>query len=261
MSWNNFSGKGRQREAERALCWLRGWVSPIHVQSELRIICQDVQKPAESKEKIWKSFGKRTFYVPFFLVSIAFCIGAFGGTSTLQTYAVLIFDSLDAPLDKYTAAVFLGLAELVGTLLSVCAIHFTGKRLLTFFSVGGTGMCFCLVAVYGYLTQADMINTENISWIPMTLLIGAAFLSHAGIRLLPWVLAGEVFPVQVGLPPFKRKFQSIMSTIWHKDNPNTTRTKISCMEIGPSFPEHHPNLTWGFLRESMPISLTQTRGK
>ncbi|XP_060829670.1 facilitated trehalose transporter Tret1-like [Bombus pascuorum] len=189
--------KGRQREAERALCWLRGWVSPIHVQSELRIICQDVQKPTESKEKIWKSFGKKTFYVPFLLVSSAFCIGAFGGTSTLQTYAVLIFDSLDAPLDKYTAAVFLGLAELVGTFLSVCAIHFTGKRLLTFLSVGGTGTCFCLVAVYGYLTQTDMISTESISWIPMTLLIGAAFLSHAGIRLLPWVLAGEVFPVKV----------------------------------------------------------------
>ncbi|XP_043515060.1 facilitated trehalose transporter Tret1-like [Frieseomelitta varia] len=189
--------KGRQKEAESALCWLRGWVSPIHVKAEFQTICQEVQKPAETKKKIWKSFGKKTFYTPFLLVTSAFFIGTFGGTSTLQTYAVMIFDSLEAPMDKYTAAVFLGLAELIGTLVCVFAIHFTGKRLLTFISVGGTGICFCLVTIYGYLNDAGAIDTENISWIPTTLLIGAAFLSHNGIRLLPWVLAGEVFPANV----------------------------------------------------------------
>lgn len=194
-----FLAKGRQKEAEQALCWLRGWVSPAQVKSELQIICEDVNKPAASQEKIWKSYSKKTFYTPFLLVTSAFFIGNFGGTNTLQTYAVMIFMKLHTPIEKYTAAVFLGLAELIGTMICVFVIHFAGKRLLSFLSVGGTGLCFCLAAIYGYLDDSRIINSENLTWFPTTLLIGAAFLSHGGIRLLPWVLAGEVFPVNVSL--------------------------------------------------------------
>lgn len=35
------------------------------------------------------------------------------------------------------------------------------------------------------------------SWIPLTLLLGSALLSHSGIRLLPWMLIGEVFPAKI----------------------------------------------------------------
>ncbi|XP_063707647.1 uncharacterized protein LOC134836358 [Culicoides brevitarsis] len=35
------------------------------------------------------------------------------------------------------------------------------------------------------------------AWIPLTLLLGSALLSHSGIRLLPWILIGEVFPPRV----------------------------------------------------------------
>lgn len=194
------AARGRLKDAERALCWLRGWVRPSQVRAEFQSICEAVNKPADStsdKEQIWKSFGKKTFYIPFILVSSAFFIGAFGGTATLQTFAVVIFARLKAPIDKYTAAVLLGVAELVGTLICVFAIHFTGKRKLTFFSIAGTGISFCLAAIYGYLNDSELVNGENYTWLPTTLMIGAAFLSHVGIRLLPWVLAGEVFPVKV----------------------------------------------------------------
>ncbi|XP_026667469.1 facilitated trehalose transporter Tret1-like [Ceratina calcarata] len=194
--------QGRQGEAEKALCWLRGWVRPAEVKSEFETICQEVYKPAESREAIWKAFGRRTFYTPFLLVTCAFFIGAFGGTITLQTFAVMIFMSLKAPIEEYSAAVYLGLAELLGTLICVIAIHFTGKRLLNFVSIGGTGLSFGLTAIYGYLNDsnildADLINKHQLTWLPATLMIGAAFLSHTGIRLLPWVLAGEVFPVKL----------------------------------------------------------------
>ncbi|KAG7212251.1 hypothetical protein KM043_012581 [Ampulex compressa] len=193
------AAKGRLKESERALCWLRGWTSPSQVNQEFQSICETVRKPADSsseKETIWVSFRKRTFYVPFILVSAAFFVGAFGGTSTLQTFAVVIFDSIDAPFDKHTATVFLGVAELIGTLICVLVIHFMGKRRLTFLSVGGTAISFCGTALYGYLQNLQIIGHEH-TWIPTTFLIGAAFLSHIGIRLLPWVLAGEVFPVKV----------------------------------------------------------------
>lgn len=194
------AAKGRTKDAESALCWLRGWVEPAHVKSEFTELCESVNKPAEQvsdEESIWKSYRKKTFYVPFILVAIAFFVGAFGGTAILQTFAVVIFEELSAPIDKYTAAVFLGIAELIGTVICASSIHFTGKRILTLLSVAGTGLSLLLAAIYGYLNDSRTIRGENYTWLPMTMMIAAAFLSHIGIRLLPWILAGEVFPVKI----------------------------------------------------------------
>ncbi|XP_076652807.1 facilitated trehalose transporter Tret1 isoform X1 [Halictus rubicundus] len=191
------AAKGKLKRAENALCWLRGWVSPAEVKVEFQYICQEVHKPAESREKVWPEFKKRTFYMPFLLVTWAFFVGSFGGTISLQTFAVIVFEKLDAPIDQYTAAVILGLAQLLGTLICVFAIHFTGKRKLNFLSISGTAFCFCAAAIYGCLKDNGLIDGQNLRWLPTTLLIGSAFLSHVGIRLLPWVLAGEVFPVKV----------------------------------------------------------------
>jgi len=160
-----------------------------------------MQKPVDhtdsDEEKVWRPYTKRTFYLPFILVSAAFFISAFGGTATLQTFAVMIFATLNAPIDNYTAAVFLGVAELIGTIVCVMSIHFMGKRKLSFLSITGTGLCFLFTAIYNYLNNADYLNGAKYAWMPTTLMIGAAFASHFGIRLLPWILAGEVFPVKV----------------------------------------------------------------
>ncbi|KMQ85625.1 facilitated trehalose transporter tret1-like protein [Lasius niger] len=193
--------KGRFAESERALCWLRGWASPAQVQSEFQTICETVQKPAgntdSDKREVWRSYTKRTFYMPFILVSATFFISTFGGTATLQTFAVVIFEKLKAPIDNYTATVFLGVAQLIGTIICVLVIHFLGKRKLSFISISGTGLCFLATAVYGFLNDADYLDGVRYTWLPTTLMIGAAFVSNFGIRLLPWVLIGEVYPVEV----------------------------------------------------------------
>lgn len=43
---------------------------------------------------------------------------------------------------------------------------------------------------------AELQENEH-SWIPLTLLLSSALLSHCGIRLLPWMLVGEVFPSRI----------------------------------------------------------------
>lgn len=40
-------------------------------------------------------------------------------------------------------------------------------------------------------------DKNEILWLPLTLLIGSAYFAHTGIRLIPWMLIGEVYPVSV----------------------------------------------------------------
>lgn len=238
--------KNRLMEARQSLAWLRGWTTLEEVDSEYRDLCinlgknpatgidnpafigddavivrtPEAQKP--SKMELLKRYGKRNFILPYMLVAFAFYLGHFSGMTTLQTFAVQIFQTLKAPIDKYYATVLLGIVELIGSLLCVIAIHYTGKRPLTFFSTIGCGICFTIVATYAHLidvkhlmtgqmlkTDINMtiisnyshtsqtlfgISLDSMQWVPTTFLIGSAFLSHMGIRLLPWVLIGEVYP-------------------------------------------------------------------
>lgn len=154
-------------------------------------------------------YTKRSFIVPFVLVSTTFFIGHFAGMTTLQTYSVQIFQTLKAPMDKYYATLLLGIVEVLGALVCISLIHYTGKRPLTFISTIGCGICFGLTATYAYFlpnisNEPTFIGiSENpeeknkYAWIPLTLLLGSALLSHSGIRLLPWILIGEVFPSKV----------------------------------------------------------------
>ncbi|XP_063979290.1 facilitated trehalose transporter Tret1-like isoform X2 [Diachasmimorpha longicaudata] len=195
------AGKNRMEDAEKSLRWLRGWVPSSSVREELQLILKTIRHPQTDeehpKESHWSPFFRRTFIVPFMLVSLVFFLAAFGGSATLQTFAVSIFDKVEVPMNKYTATLILGVAELLGTAICVASIHFVGKRRLNWVSISGTGLCFLGSAIYIYLLELKQIERGTYSWIPTTFLIGSAFISHMGIRQLAWILAGEVFPANI----------------------------------------------------------------
>lgn len=314
-------------EGVKALQWLRGWVPEHMVEGEFNSLYdQLITKPAkeEAEEKVDKMtktqqflhmFKKQTFWMPFLLVTLTFFIGHFSGKTTLQTYAVQIFHTLKAPINKYHATILLGLADLTATILCVFLIHFTGKRKLVLVSVVGCSVCMFGTATYAYflnivpgfainnvvvnasssISQDSIITKDNITrifdtqekayilgekidyittilpdfledttlakdiflsrgereatdapplemstvssyederiepvekeikeilletkdqehkiiipvpkqkknkllWVPLVMLLSFAFFAHLGIRLIPWVLIGEVFPVSI----------------------------------------------------------------
>ncbi|XP_062712852.1 proton myo-inositol cotransporter hmit-1.2-like [Aedes albopictus] len=293
--------KHKEKQARRALAWLRGWVPEEQIEQEYDDLVKHMEEISEREKdftaaKKMKLYTSRPFLKPFGLISLCFFIGHFSGMTTLQTYAVQIFHTLKAPIDKYYATILLGVAELLGTLFCVGLVRYSGKRPLVFVSTIGCAICFFSVASYAYflhmipgpsvsnvvanvsaiktdvrviplnhteilsIIQDDKLaalvqNTTNeISyvkqndsagvvynnlnftplyingsyddtvnkdirygeyvrtvfprdvlvkipnanenkylWLPLTLLLGSAFLTHMGIRLIPWMLIGELF--------------------------------------------------------------------
>ncbi|XP_046678872.1 facilitated trehalose transporter Tret1-like isoform X2 [Homalodisca vitripennis] len=191
-------GKGRIQEAEKSLQWLRGWVQPGDVQAELSMLVKSIQSSAElhQQSRSWQPFLRRTFLRPYGIVALAFFAGHLGGMTTLQTFAVSIFAELGTPVDKFIATMLLGLVQLLGALVCVVSVHWTGKRPLTFVSLVGSSICFGLTAVYAHYHKLNPVSVDY-SWMPLVLLVAAAFLTHTCIRLLPWILIGEVYPPEV----------------------------------------------------------------
>ncbi|XP_055851615.1 facilitated trehalose transporter Tret1 isoform X2 [Episyrphus balteatus] len=156
--------KQKFKEAIRALQWLRGWVPEYKIETEFNQLYEQlITKPAieDANDGItdtnkrtcyqrMKIFRKQTFWFPFILVSFTFFVGHFSGKTPLQTYAVQIFHTLKAPINKFHATILLGVAEMISTILSVCLVHFTGKRPLVLISTIGCGLCFFSTGTYAY---------------------------------------------------------------------------------------------------------------
>ncbi|XP_052752499.1 facilitated trehalose transporter Tret1-like isoform X2 [Galleria mellonella] len=210
--------KKRYQEAQKSLQWLRGWTDANAVEDELKDIQNlykrkkvELQDEEETFSEKISHYLERSFYVPFALISFSFFVGHFSGMTTLQTFAVSLFQRLQAPIDKYYATLILGILQILGTAVCVLLVHYTGKRPLTFFSTGGAAVCCYFVAAYdGYLKLDGMSEITNMnvnvtagnvtdnmnnsySWIPTTLFMLLALITHTGIRLLPWILIGEIF--------------------------------------------------------------------
>lgn len=106
-------------------------------------------------------------------------------------FQVSIFADLGTPIDKYIATLLLGLVQLLGALTCVILVHWTGKRPLALISLTGCGICFAIVAIYSKI-QNTYDEEHMYSWVPVAFLVLSAFMTHMCIRLLPWILVGEV---------------------------------------------------------------------
>lgn len=228
--------KKRDNDAKESMMWLRGWETSFdNVRKEYEDLHDNLTKNRNEKPSFrnnLKEFGSRTFILPYAICSLSFFVGHFSGMTTLQTYSVIIFTDLNAPMDKNLATSFLGALEFIGTLICVIFVNFVGKRKLAFVSTIGCGICFLLTAIYSIvmknmevpasnsfnLTNLELENATDVHesllesevliqnetmhglvpdsmnqfyWMPLTLLLLSALLSHCGIRLLPWMLVGE----------------------------------------------------------------------
>lgn len=207
--------KDKVEDARKNLAWLRGWTTVEAVEEEFKEIYKK-QKDSEVRDRsggdgtlvgqLIKIFFKKNFLWPLGVVTLLFFLLHFTGTSTLQTFAVKLFATLQAPIDKYHATILLGVAEFLGTLACIIFVHILGKRVIVFISLVGIGICNVVVGTYAHMIDVKYLNFHNetasmeatpeqemLKWIPLVVLILIAFIGHCGIRVLPWILIGEIF--------------------------------------------------------------------
>ncbi|KAF5288900.1 hypothetical protein FQA39_LY03779 [Lamprigera yunnana] len=203
-------------EAKKGLAWLRGWAKLEDVEIELQEIfnrhvirkngnCLNAVSTSSSQlsiEKV-KPFLKKSFFWPFGIVVFTMILAQFDGSSTLQTYAISIFATLNVPINTYYATLMLAGSQFVAGIVSAIFIHRVGRRKMTFISLAGVTICNTCIGIYAYvhdvknvilINENETVNDLNAqNWIPLTLLMLLSFLDHCGMYMLPWVLIGELY--------------------------------------------------------------------
>ncbi|KAK4880577.1 hypothetical protein RN001_008723 [Aquatica leii] len=198
----------RLDDAQKSLAWLRGWTTTKAVELEFKQMLQsyaDQHAKLENKSSAkLKMLFQKSFLWPFSLATFTFFLSHFTGGTTLRVYAVKLFSVLETPIDRYNATVLLGLAEVLGAFTTVSLIRRIGKRIVAFISLFGVGVSNVVVAAYAFNFNVKSFNFDNdiseavvemtnYKWIPFVFLFLLAYTTQCGLRILPWILIGEIY--------------------------------------------------------------------
>ncbi|KDR23065.1 Solute carrier family 2, facilitated glucose transporter member 6, partial [Zootermopsis nevadensis] len=218
--------RGRFEEAEKSLCWLRGWVSPAAVSREFNELVLYTEKmkrlkhgPPKSAEgddaervspsdvacregvcvgKIRQLLKPQTLR-PLSLVLMFFFFQHASGFTAMRPYLVQVFDEFGLPLDAHWVTVLTGVVGLVGNIVCMVGVSWCGKRPLSLVSMAVASMASLLLGAYAFavLSPGDVATggtRHTASWTPLTLFVVYAFMQNTGVQPIPWMILSEVFP-------------------------------------------------------------------
>lgn len=157
----------------------------------------------------------------------------FSGVNTLTFYAVEIFKDTGTGMNKYLATVILGVVRLLATIAACIALRRCGRRPLTmisgktlktfpkkklrnlgspptafwfpefarivYFPGVGCGVTMVGLGTYMYYANQWKAAGEEIqyTWIPLACIFIFTITCCLGFLVVPWVMIGELYPVQV----------------------------------------------------------------
>ncbi|XP_072933466.1 facilitated trehalose transporter Tret1-like [Epargyreus clarus] len=215
--------RGKEKEALKSLCYLRGWTTPGNVQEEFQqltvysqklkqcVIC-DKTKGLDTKdcEHVNMNRFKRALlkfnYVmlaketmrPLTLVMMYFLFYVMSGFSALRPNLVNVCGALGMPQDGRKIALMVGVITFITGFFVVALIKVLGKRKLALSALLGTAISSTAISIYAKNNLSDSVFSydtttfpQEKSYVPVVMFY--AFIMFTGFSI-PWVLLGEVFP-------------------------------------------------------------------
>lgn len=215
-------GKGRIEDAEKALCWLRGWTTKDRIFNEFQILqlfverskscdaCIQQNQPcshgAPTIAAKFAEFRRKRTLKPFFIVISLFVIVQYSGIFAMTTYIQAIFKAYESPLPADVTAAILGCLNVFATLTFMSFEHHLGKRRIYLMVLTGVCISSLAISVYGFSVLPSGYNSFDkslplpelgspiLAYIPTICLIVWSFCSYCGILMMPWQLLSELFP-------------------------------------------------------------------
>ncbi|CAH0549761.1 unnamed protein product [Brassicogethes aeneus] len=187
--------KNKSTESFNVFLWLRR--NNAEAQAEVdkyQLKNNDVLNTKVNLKDIY--FGPQTVK-PFFILITLFFLQELSGIYTILFYAVSFFDEANLEMDKYIASIIVGVIRFTVSILAAVLINKYGRKILCIFS--NVGMAATMLLVAGYMKYYEVNQGEEkvFSILPLVGVIFNVFFSMIGMLPIPWILVGEMFPLEV----------------------------------------------------------------
>lgn len=187
---------GKREDAKRALSKFRPSHS-VYSQQELDKTDETLSVSTKSSNGEWTSL----FKTKWLRKAMAACVGVsmlqqFSGITAIVGFIGPVFDSAGCELSGNTSAIIVGIVQVLSFFLASQLVDRLGRRILLLISSVSTGFVHIALGIYFYLLNVG-VNLDNVSWLPVVLLI-MFFISYCvGLGPTPLILLSEMFPTEV----------------------------------------------------------------
>ncbi|KAJ8939337.1 hypothetical protein NQ318_005698 [Aromia moschata] len=168
-------------------------------QQEMDRYHENQKKNNANKEK--RSF-KETYLSPqttrpFCILVILFLLQEFSGIYTLLFYAVNFFEETDLNMNEYVSSIFVGIIRFTMSIVAAFLINRFGRKILCTLSSLGMAITMLTVAIYVMYYERNPDEQKILSYLPLVGVIFNVMFSMIGMLPIPWVMVGELFPLEV----------------------------------------------------------------
>ncbi|KAB0791121.1 hypothetical protein PPYR_02921 [Photinus pyralis] len=177
--------KGKKDKAAKSLLWFR------------RSNTEVVRFNSDSEKATRKLYLTSTVMKPFFILVTLFLLQALSGIYTILYYAVNFFEEANLNIDEHMSSIIVGLIRFTMSVAAAFLINRFGRRTLCIVSSGG--MTVTMLAAGGYFKYYEVFIDEEKRFraLPLVGVLCNVFFSMIGMLPIPWILAGELFPLRV----------------------------------------------------------------
>ncbi|KAL1459350.1 hypothetical protein WDU94_011341 [Cyamophila willieti] len=187
--------KGRLKDAERSLRWMRGWSKKPKVRVEFERLVQkthtatlnNTQSQAQGQ---FTHLRRPEFQRPFIMILILYIITLIPSLLPMRPFFVQISHIFGLPVKAEWVLVLTNLLNIFGALVGSLTIHRFGKRGIALWS-----MSINTVLILGLGVCA--MNLHWSGWVSLTLFSISFSVSGYGMLSLPWMYIAEVYPLEV----------------------------------------------------------------
>ncbi|XP_069985843.1 facilitated trehalose transporter Tret1-like [Penaeus vannamei] len=185
--------RGRDEDAATSLSWLRGG---LDISQELETMRANIEAMREESEVTCYREWRRDLIKPVLITCGLMVFQKFSGANAFNFYAVPILREAFVGINPYSAAVVVGLLQILAGMVSSVLIDTVGRLPLLIVSNILMSTALAGFGTFLYVTGGNGVNAGGLDWIPLTcaLIFQVAF--ALGISPISWIYIGELFPLK-----------------------------------------------------------------
>ncbi|XP_022917080.1 facilitated trehalose transporter Tret1-like [Onthophagus taurus] len=119
------------------------------------------------------------------------------GTVAIESYMQSIIGSSSSSISPEISSIIFGAIQFPAAFLASAIVDKLGRKPLLIISAFGCALALISEGIYFYIQDVLKSDLKNISWIPTTGIIVFLISTPLGVSSLPYVLMGELFPVNI----------------------------------------------------------------
>ncbi|KAL7633872.1 UNVERIFIED_CONTAM: hypothetical protein RMT77_015833 [Armadillidium vulgare] len=177
--------KGRFDEATQSMTKLRG--KKYDTDKEMKDM---IKKISDIGTISYCELLKKRTLLPLVIALFIQTIQQVSGANVIIMYSSTIYEKAESSIDAQMATIYTGIAQVIGTVISMFIIDKYGRRILLTVSAATCGIFVTLLGAYFYT-----LSTGNPwpTWTPLLILFAYIWCYGLGCRSIPWLIGSEMF--------------------------------------------------------------------